>query len=100
MMPMPNAAFSKASDHRPQRQLLLLAAAEVDDRCQHRPTGIRLDGAQPDLDRKFAAILAQPVELAAGAHLARSRTGVEARMQGAMGPAEAFGHQHLDRPAE
>ncbi len=38
---------------------------------------IGLDGIQADLDREFAAVLLQAIEIAAGAHRPRNRAGEE-----------------------
>src|SRR5688572_4420671 len=52
-----------------------LALRDVDDHCQRHLAAVRPKGAQPNLDRKFAAVLAQPIEISPRAHWSRRRLG-------------------------
>jgi hypothetical protein len=48
--------------------LLVLPVGNIDDRGKHHRPGFGFDRVQSDLDREFSAVLAQRIQIAAGAH--------------------------------
>ena len=83
--------LEQRTEARLRRTSLGYVADDRDDECLLRV----LEGAQADLDGKFAAVLPQSVELEVRPHLPRSRV---ARIVGAMSEvagAEALGHEQL-----
>ena len=68
-------------DHLPEALFQALARGDVDDGRQHHRAFVGLDGIQADLDREFAAVLLQAVQVAAGAHRAGHGRGEEGAAQ-------------------
>ena len=70
-----------------------LAGGDVDDRGEHVLTARRLQGAEADLNRYFAAVFVQAPEFAAGGAGLPELVAVFC----AVGFAETLGNQHFDR---
>ena len=78
----------------------LLAVGDVADGAGDQPPVIGLDRAQANLDREFAAVFAQAIELQAHAHRTHLGVGEVLAALLRMLAAKARRHQHLDRVAE
>ena len=87
-------------DHAPEALLQPLARGDVDDGRQHHRPLFGLDRIEADLDRKLAAILAQAIEIAPGAHRPGMRIGQERPAQRRVVGAEPRGDQHLHMLAQ
>src|SRR5438132_306243 len=78
----------------------LLSRADVDDDAEDEQAFRRMDRGEPDLDREFAAVLAQAGEIAPGAHRSRARVGDESGAMPGMPGLEAGWNQFVDRLAD
>ena len=77
-----------------------LAVGDVANRAGDQPPVIGLDGAQADLDREFALVLAQAVEFQAGAHRAHLGVGEVLAALLRMFATKTRRHQHIHRVAQ
>ena len=77
-----------------------LALGDVDDRGQHHQAFVGLDRVQPDLHREFAAVLFEPIKLAAGAHRPGARLSVKSLAQSGMVFPVAGRNERFDGLAE
>src|SRR6266478_3825101 len=65
-----NHAIGRALDHLAESFLSSLSFSNVDDAGQNESAFVRVDRIEADLDRDFAAVLAQTKEVTAHAHRA------------------------------
>jgi hypothetical protein len=80
--------------------LPLLALGNVEDGRQHHRPLVGLDRIEADLDREFAAVLAQTEEVAAGVHRSRARIAEKCAAPRRIAVAEPLRRQHFDGLAE
>src|SRR5215470_13254944 len=80
-----------------QRLLGKLALGNVDDGTQHQRFALDLERSETDLDRHFAAVLAQAIKVSPGAHRSLLRGSHESAAVSGMVLAKALRDQQLDR---
>src|SRR5260370_301977 len=93
---MPASGFVQ----RPQFFLGTPAIGDVANSARDEGAILGLERAQTDFDGKFGTVLAQSIELQAGAHRTHLRVGEVASSMLRVLVAEPCGHQYLDRIAE